>query len=259
MLPGPMPAPAAAWPASVLDEVTKGRCRGRCRAWHPARPRKRMRLPACRARSSSRQTGAAKGSRQARSRAAPAPVLRPPHPQSRAAPERVVVEQQSPRRGRSVSTSRRSQSPDRAAAHLVLVGRADASARRAEPGAAPRLLPRLVELAVDRQDEADILRDRQRLRAHGDALARHRVDLGQQRPRIDHHAVADHRELAAAHHARRQQAQLVLDAVNHQRVAGVMTALKAHHDIRPAGQPVDDLALALVAPLGADDRHVAHA
>ena len=77
-------------------------------------------------------------------------------------------------------------------------------------------------------------------------------------PRVDHHAVADHRELAAAHHAGRQQAQLVLDAVHHQRVASVVSTLKAHHDIGPAGEPVDDLALALVAPLGAHDRDVAH-
>ena len=148
--------------------------------------------------------------------------------------------------------------PDGAAADLVLVGRADAAPGGAELGAAARLLPRLVELAVDRQDQADVLGDRQRLRAHADALPRHGVDLVQQRPGIDHHAVADHGELAAPHHARRQQAQLVLDAVHHQRVAGVVAALKAHHDIGPAGEPVDDLALALVAPLGAHHRDVAH-
>ncbi|PZT88940.1 MAG: hypothetical protein DI637_06925 [Citromicrobium sp.] len=31
-----------------------------------------------------------------------------------------------------------------------------------------------------------------------------------------------------------------------------MSALEAHHGIGPACQPVDDLALALIAPLGAD-------
>ena len=148
--------------------------------------------------------------------------------------------------------------PDRTASDLVLVGGTDAAAGGAELGTAARLLPRLIELTVDRQDEADILRDRQRLRADGDALRHHRVDLLGQRPRIDDHAVADHRQLAAADHARRQQAQLVFDAVHHQRVAGVVPALEAHHDIGPAGEPVDDLALALVAPLGAHHRDVAH-
>jgi hypothetical protein len=33
-----------------------------------------------------------------------------------------------------------------------------------------------------------------------------------------------------------------------QRVAGIMAALEARNHIGPAGQPVDDLALALVAP-----------
>ena len=147
---------------------------------------------------------------------------------------------------------------DGAAADLVLVGRADAAAGGAELGAAAGLLARLVQLAVNRQDQADVLGERQRLRTHVDALRHHGVDFVQQRPRIDHDAVADHRELAAAHHARRQQAQLVLDAAHHQRVAGVVPTLKAHHDIGPAGEPVDDLALALVAPLSAHHRDVAH-
>ena len=41
-------------------------------------------------------------------------------------------------------------------------------------------------------------------------------------------------------------------------MSGIVTALEAHHDIRPAGQPVDHFALALISPLGADDRHIRH-
>ena len=51
---------------------------------------------------------------------------------------------------------------------------------------------------------------------------------------------------------------LIGDAVDDQRMAGVMAALKAHHDIGPDRQPIDDLALALVAPLGADHHHIRH-
>ena len=47
--------------------------------------------------------------------------------------------------------------------------------------------------------------------------------------------------------------------VDHQRVPGVVPALEARDHVRPLAQPVDDLALALVAPLRADDHHVAHA
>ena len=39
-------------------------------------------------------------------------------------------------------------------------------------------------------------------------------------------------------------------------VAGVVAALVAGHDVEPLRQQVDDLALPLVAPLGADDQTV---
>ena len=51
-------------------------------------------------------------------------------------------------------------------------------------------------------------------------LGADRLDLLQQVPRVEHHAVADHRQLAAAHHARRQGKQLVDRPVDHQRVPG---------------------------------------
>jgi hypothetical protein len=38
-------------------------------------------------------------------------------------------------------------------------------------------------------------------------------------------------------------------------VACIVAALEAHHDIGAVAQPIDDLALAFVAPLGADDDH----
>ena len=56
--------------------------------------------------------------------------------------------------------------------------------------------------------------------------------------------------------AGRDQRQDGLLAVDHQRVAGVVAALEAHDRGDALGQQVDDLALALVAPLGADDDEV---
>jgi hypothetical protein len=49
-----------------------------------------------------------------------------------------------------------------------------------------------------------------------------------------------------------KQAQLVGLAVDDERMAGIVAALEAHDDVGALRQPVDDLALALVAPLGAD-------
>src|SRR5690606_33132368 len=51
----------------------------------------------------------------------------------------------------------------------------------------------------------------------------------------------------------RDQVQHGLAAVDHQRVAGVVAALEAHDRADVLRQQVDDLALALVAPLGAQN------
>ena len=148
--------------------------------------------------------------------------------------------------------------PDGAPSDLVLIGRADAALGGADPAVARRGLAQRVELAVERQDQRGILGDAQIVAADADP---ERLDLGDllgQRPGIDHHAVADHRQLALAHHAGRQQRQLIGGAVDHQRVAGIVAALEAHHDIGALRQPIDDLALAFVTPLGADDHDIGH-
>jgi hypothetical protein len=154
--------------------------------------------------------------------------------------------------------------PEAAARHLVLVGRADAAAggadlARAGVGAFAGALAQPVQLAVERQDQGHVLGDAQALGGDGEALGAQALDLVEERPRVDDDAVAHDRELAAPHHARGQERQLVGLAVDDERVARVVAALKAHHDVGPLAQPVDDLALALVAPLRADDRYVRHA
>ena len=149
----------------------------------------------------------------------------------------------------------------RAARHLVLVGRADALARGADLAVAALLalrLARLVDRHVERHDQRAGLADEQ-ARAHVQADLFQALDLGQQVGRIDHHAVADVAVDAVAHHARRDQLQRGLDALDDQRVARVVAALEADDALRVVGQPVDDLALAFVAPLGADDDDVAAA
>ncbi len=110
---------------------------------------------------------------------------------------------------------------------------------------------------MQREDQTGIVGEHQEVRIHLHALFADLGDLGQQVPGIDHHAVADDRALAL-HQARRQQRQLVGVVAHHQRVAGVVPALEAHDHVRPIGQPVDDLALAFVAPLGADHGDIGH-
>ena len=111
---------------------------------------------------------------------------------------------------------------------------------------------------MERQDQRRVLGDAEIVAGDRDPLLLDLADLLGERPRIDDHAVADHRELALAHDARRQQRQFVGDTVDHEGVAGIMPALEAHHDVGALGQPIDDLALAFVAPLGADDHDIGH-
>src|SRR5262249_39601590 len=47
-------------------------------------------------------------------------------------------------------------------------------------------------------------------------------------------------------------------AVYDERVASIMAALKTHDDVGLLGEPIDNLALAFVPPLGSDDHHIRH-
>ena len=149
--------------------------------------------------------------------------------------------------------------PQRAPRHLVFVGRADALAGRADLAGAARLaqqLARLVDGDVERQDQRARLADQQP-RAHVEAHRLEPADLAEQMLRVDDDAVADVAANARAHDPRGDQLQRRLDAVDDQRVAGVVAALEADDRLGVVGEPVDDLALALVAPLRADDDDVA--
>ena len=70
---------------------------------------------------------------------------------------------------------------------------------------------------------------------------------------IEHHAVADDAAAAFAQHAAGNQLQDELLAVDGDGVSGVVSAGIARHDLEALGEHVNDLAFALVAPLGADD------
>ena len=145
-----------------------------------------------------------------------------------------------------------------AAGDLVLIGRADAAAGGADLAGAAHRLARMVHRLMQRQDQRRGVGDDQRVRADFGPLATQQGDFLDQVPWVDDHAIADDRQLAGAHDAGRQQRQLVFNPADDQRMAGVMAALKPDDDVGAAGQPVDDLALALIAPLGADHGHVCH-
>ena len=79
--------------------------------------------------------------------------------------QRVVVQQQLVQLGRQRFGLRQIGDADRAASHLVLIGRTDAAAGGADLAVAPRFLAGLVDRGMQRQDQHGIVGDPQRFRA----------------------------------------------------------------------------------------------
>src|SRR5579864_4593067 len=75
----------------------------------------------------------------------------------------------------------------------------------------------------------------------------------QKRQRIKHHAVADHAAAALPQHAARNQLENEFLAVDDDGVAGIVPAGVTGYDRKALRQDVDDLPLALVAPLGTNN------
>ena len=113
-----------------------------------------------------------------------------------------------------------------------------------------------VEFAMQRQNQRDVLGDLEVGRRHFDALAAQLLDLLDEMIGIEDDAVADDRQFPRPNNAGRKQRKFVSLAVDHERMAGVMAALEPHHDVGADRQPIDDLALSFVAPLGADNDNI---
>ena len=168
--------------------------------------------------------------------------------------EVVVVEHFAQLGGKTLAVEQVLQA-QRTARHLVLVGGTDAAPGGADLAGALGDFARLIERHVVRHDERAGFAEFQ---AAGDVDAGgyQHVHFFQQRGRRQHHAVADVAGDVVTQDAGRDQVQHGFLAGHHQRVARVVAALETHHALRAVGQPVDDFALAFIAPLGADDDDV---
>jgi hypothetical protein len=142
-----------------------------------------------------------------------------------------------------------------AARHLVFVGWTDAAPGGADFLRALGCLAGDVKCLMVGQDQRAGFRDAQ-ARIGIDSSGLELVEFLDQRVGREHHAVADIARDAFAQDARGHQVQDGLFAADDQRMPGVMPTLVAHHGLGVVGQPVDDLALALVAPLGTDNHDV---
>ena len=141
--------------------------------------------------------------------------------------------------------------PDADPVHLVGVRRADAAAGGADLAAAEEPLGDLVEGAVVVGDDVRVGADLEP--AGVGAALLEPVDLVEEHLEVDDDAVADDRRAARREDAARQQVERIFLVADHHRVAGVVAAVELDDVVHSAAQVVGRLALALVAPLGADD------
>src|SRR5690606_14201665 len=93
---------------------------------------------------------------------------------------------------------------------LVAVGRTDAALRGPDAAVPLAHLALRVQLAVPRKDDVRRLGDPKVLRGDIDVQLEQAVDLTDQPDRVQHHAVADHADLAGTQNARGNQVQDVL-------------------------------------------------
>ena len=140
---------------------------------------------------------------------------------------------------------------------LVGVGGPDAATSRPDLQLAEPALLRAVERDVPGHDQVRVARDEDEAR-RCPAAGLELVQLGDQDVGVDDAARAD-RTLLALDDPGRDLPDLVGLVADDDRVTGVRAALVAADEVRLGGEQVDDLALALVSPLRADDhgrRHV---
>jgi hypothetical protein len=144
---------------------------------------------------------------------------------------------------------------DAHAGHLVLVGRPDPPLGRPDlAGPLGRLAGR-IHPAVVGHDHVRLVADAElRVGREGIVLLQG-VDLFDQYPGVDDHAVAQHARLVIVENPRRDQVQDGLLALDHDRVPRIVSALEAHDGVGVLCIEVDDLALAFIAPLGPYDDH----
>jgi hypothetical protein len=146
---------------------------------------------------------------------------------------------------------------DAAAADLVFVARADAARGGADGDAVHARFAHLLHHAVEGEDDVGAVADGD-LAGDVDAGLFEHVEFVEQRLGVHHHAVADHAARVGMKHAAWNQLQDELLRADLDGVARVVAALIAGDDVKFLREQIDDLALAFVAPLGAQHDDVAH-
>src|SRR5271165_2967766 len=134
---------------------------------------------------------------------------------------------------------------------LVFIAWSDAARGGPDGHAILPALGHFLDNPVERKDDVRAIADGE-LPGDVDARTLQLFHLFDQRRGVDYHAVADHRLNARPQDAARNQLENELLRTDEYRVAGVVAALVASHHRKLLREQVDDLPLALVAPLRAE-------
>ena len=118
-----------------------------------------------------------------------------------------------------------------------------------------RVIPRLIERDMVWQDDRAGLADTHST-ARINATFRQHIEFFEQCAGRQHHTVTDQTADILTQDAGRDQMQDGLFTLDNQGVTSIVATLKAHHRVGLVGQQIDNLAFALIAPLGANDNYV---
>ena len=136
------------------------------------------------------------------------------------------------------------------ALNLVAVRRADSAASGADLDPVLALFAGLFQCLVVGHDHVGDLADEETA-GHRKTPGLEVLDLGQHRLRVDDHTVAHHASFVLVHNTRGDHVEDEFGVPNDNGMAGVGPTLIAHHHVGFEREIIDDLGLALVAPLRA--------
>src|SRR5262249_29045223 len=137
---------------------------------------------------------------------------------------------------------------DAPARHLVFIARAYAARCSADRNAPRPVLGHLLHHPVRGKHYVSAVADK-KVPGHRNPGGFERVDLRKQRGGVNYQPIADHRLLARTENTAWDQLQNILLLPDIYRVPGVVPTLVAHHDVELFREQVDNLSLALIAPL----------
>ena len=144
------------------------------------------------------------------------------------------------------------------AARLVAIAGADAAHRRADRVSLAALFEHGLFERVIGEDHVGPVADQQVTANRLTAAGIDRIDLFQQRFRIDDDSCGDDGRHPRMQNAGRKLRQLVGLAVKDHGMAGVVAPLIADNDVMFIREQIDDFSFGLVAPLQTDNRRGRH-